>query len=93
MLGNTDYRWLADESGYVSMSAAATVWQHFGIADRVGFSILGGHPHCMLPEAQYPAVKAFINRFLLGGNDDTSNVRFAPDFTGKVDLSRWINYP
>lgn len=93
MLGNTDYRWLADESGYVSMSAAATVWQHFGIADRVGFSILGGHPHCMLPEVQYPVVKAFINRFLLGGNDDTANVRYAPDFTGKVDLSRWITYP
>lgn len=93
MLGNTDYRWLADESGYVSMSAAATVWQRLGIADRVGFSILGGHPHCMLPEAQYPVVRAFINRFLLGTDDDTSDVRYAPDFTGKVDLTKWFTYP
>lgn len=90
MLGNTDYHWLADESGYVSMNAAIQVWQHFGVADRIGFSIEGGHGHCQLPQSQYPEVRAFINRFLLGGNDDTSNVRHAPDFTGKVDLSRWI---
>lgn len=32
------------------------------------YSIVGGHPHCMLPESQYPEVEAFIDKFLLGKN-------------------------
>ena len=93
MIGNTDYRWLADESGYVSMNAAMKVWEQYGIADRVGYSIVGGHPHCMLPESQYPEVSAFIRRFLLGEDVPTAGVAIAPDFKGKTDLSRWIVKP
>ncbi|MBR2770602.1 MAG: hypothetical protein IKD78_01075, partial [Bacteroidales bacterium] len=89
---NTDYKWLADESAYVSINAAMKVWQQYGIADRVGYSIVGGHPHCMLPESQYPEVKAFIQRFLLGEDVSTAGVAKAPDFKGKTDLTRWINF-
>ena len=92
ILGNTDYKWLADESAYVSINAAMKVWQQYGIADRVGYSIVGGHPHCMLPESQYPEVKAFIQRFLLGEDVSTAGVAKAPDFKGKTDLTRWINF-
>lgn len=93
VLGNTDYRWLADESAYVSLNAARKVWQQFGIADRMGYSIIGGHPHCLLPECQYPEVEAFIDKFLLGKKDvNTDNIRIAPDFEGKIDLSQWIKY-
>lgn len=93
VLGNTDYKWLADESAYVSVNAARRVWESFGIADRMGYSILGGHPHCMLPHDQYYEVGAFIDRFLLGkSNVDTHDIGVAPMFKGKVDLSRWINY-
>jgi len=57
----------------------------------MGYSIIGGHMHCMLPESQYPEVEAFIDKFLLGKTDvDTSNIRIAPDFEGKVDLDKWI---
>ena len=91
VIGNTDYKWLADESAYVSLNAARKVWEKFGIADRMGYSIIGGHMHCMLPESQYPEVEAFIDKFLLGKTDvDTSNIRIAPDFEGKVDLDKWI---
>lgn len=90
ILGNTDYQWLADESGYVSANAARKVWERFGIADRMGWSIEGGHPHCMLPESQYPEVEAFIDRFLLG-KDVPTVVMKAPMFED-VDLSRWIKY-
>ncbi len=88
VLGNTDYEWLADESGYVSCQAARKVWEHFGIADRMGFSIIGGHGHCQLPEEQYPEVEAFIDKFLLGKNTDT-NVTKAPMFE-QVNYQRWI---
>ena len=72
VLGNPDYVWLADESGYVSCRAARKVWETFGIADRMGFSIVGGHGHCQLPESQYPEVEAFVDKFLLGKKDASS---------------------
>jgi hypothetical protein len=94
VLGNTDYRWLADESAYVSLNAARKVWEKLGIADRMGYSINGGHMHCQLPESQYPEVEAFIDKFLLGKTDvDTRNILIAPqEFKEKVDLSKWIKY-
>jgi len=71
VLGNTDYEWLADESGYISSVAALEVWKKFGIEDRMGYSIEGGHMHCMLPECQIPEVAAFLDKFLLGKEADT----------------------
>lgn len=85
VLGNTDYEWLAEESNYVSCQAARMVWKAFGIEDRMGFSIQGGHMHCMLPKSQYPEVEAFIDKFLLGKTDvDT--------FVTKVDMFEDMDY-
>lgn len=89
VLGNTDYKWLSDEAGFVSCNAAKQAWEKFGIGDRMGYSIMGGHPHCMLPEAQFPEVEAFIDRFLLYKDVDT-NVGIAPMFQD-VDLNMWIS--
>ena len=72
LIGNPDYKWLADESMLVSAEAARHVWQKFGIADRMGWTIADGHMHCMLPEKQYAEVQAFIDRFLLGREADTN---------------------
>jgi len=74
ILGNPDYKWLADKSALESVKAAREVWRRFGIDDRMGWSILGGHPHCQLPEKQFPEVQAFIDKFLLGRNADTQGV-------------------
>jgi len=65
ILRNPDYKWLADESARVSGQAARKVWERFGIGDRMDISIVGGHPHCILPESQYPIVEAFLDKFLL----------------------------
>ncbi|WP_368162037.1 alpha/beta hydrolase family protein, partial [Bacteroides cellulosilyticus] len=89
VLGNPDYVWLADESGYVSCRAARKVWETFGIADRMGFSIVGGHGHCQLPESQYPEVEAFVDKFLLGKKDANTEVTIAPLYE-KVDYERWL---
>ena len=75
LLGNPDFRWLADESMLVSAREARKVWERFGIADRMGWSIVDGHGHCQLPESQWPEVLAFIDKFLLGRNTDTSDIR------------------
>lgn len=71
LLGNPDYKWLADEAMLPSARAAKKVWQQFGIEDRMDFSIVGGHPHCMLPESQMPLVQAFIDKFLLHREAET----------------------
>ena len=75
LLGNPDYEWLADGSMLVSAQAARKVWERFGIADRMGWSIVDGHGHCQLPESQFPEVQAFIDKFLLGRTTDTDDIR------------------
>lgn len=90
MLGNPDYEWLADPAAYVSMNAAMKVWEKFGIADRVGYSIVAGHGHCQLPPSQYPEVEAYIDKFLLGKTDANTLVRVAPESYSEIDLDKWI---
>lgn len=79
LLGNPDYEWLADGSMLPSAQAALKVWERFGISDRMGWSIVGKHGHCQLPQTQWPEVQAFIDRFLLGRPSDTKNVRRVED--------------
>ena len=99
MLGNPDYLWLADGSGYVSMEAARKVWEQYGVADRCGYSIINGHSHCQLPQSQYAEVEAYLDRFLLGKDVDTDNVRKAPFYqeggsraTPLEDLGQWMDW-
>lgn len=99
MLGNPDYKWLADGSGYVSMVAARKVWQQYGIGDRCGYSIVGGHSHCQLPQNQYAEVEAFLDKFMLGiETANTDNVARAPYYTDDAgatpleELGQWMDW-
>ena len=88
LLGNPDYKWLADDAMLPSAQAARRVWERFGIADRMGWSIVDGHGHCQLPERQWPEVQAFIDKFLLGRTADTRNVTIVsvkPSATAKAE--------
>jgi len=90
VLGNPDYTWLADESGYVSCRAAHEVWKAFGVPERFGFSIVGGHGHCQLPDSQRPEVEAFVDAFLLGDPNVDTDVTISPyDY---VDDRRWYQW-
>ena len=90
VLGNTDYEWLADEAGYVSCVAAREVWKKFGIEDRMGFSIQGGHGHCQLPQSQYPEVEAFIDKFLLGKEDANTIIMHVDKTLEDNEVQKWI---
>lgn len=92
MLGNPDFVWLADPSAYVSMNGAIKVWEQFGIDDRVGYSIVANHGHCQLPEVQFPEVEAYIDRFLLGKENQNTKVRIAPESYKDIDLDWWIGW-
>lgn len=90
VLGNPDYVWLAEQSGYISCRAAHEVWKAFGISDRFGYSIIAGHRHCALPANQYPEVEAFVDKFLLGDMEADTEVRISP--YENVDYLRWIQW-
>ena len=88
--GNTDYEWLANPSCYVSARAAHKVYQTFGIEDRFGFYIDGGHGHCNVPTSQTPAIEAFVDKFLLGNTAANTNITVHPyDY---IDYSRWFDW-
>ena len=74
LLGNPDFKWLADPAMLASAKEAKKVWEKFGIADRMGWSIVNGHGHCQLPESQFPVVSAFIDKFLLGKDVKTDGM-------------------
>ena len=61
LLGNPDFKWLADEGMRVSADAARQVWQQFGIGERFACDIVGGHGHCQLPESQYAIVDRYLD--------------------------------
>ena len=41
---------------------------------NIGYSIVGGHPHCPPPLSQYSEVEAFVDKFFLGKEDIDTNV-------------------
>lgn len=89
VVGNPDWEWLAEESSYVSCRAARKVWETFGIADRMGFTIVGGHPHCMVPESQHEDIGAFVDKFLLGKKEVDTNITKAEMYKD-VDYMKWM---
>jgi hypothetical protein len=76
-LGNPEYEWLGDESGYKSVMAAAEVFKALGISDHLGYDFTGNHPHCSPPATQTASVKTFADRYLKG-TSTTSNVAIKP---------------
>ncbi len=90
VLGNPDFEWLAEESGYVSCTAAKKVWDTFGISERFGYSIVSGHGHCQLPDIQRPEVEAFIDKFLLGDFTADTNIEIHP--YQSTDYKKWSNW-
>ncbi|HLI77920.1 MAG TPA: hypothetical protein VKV02_13320, partial [Acidobacteriaceae bacterium] len=85
--GNTDFYWLSNRSNYVSSRATQKVYNQFGIGDRFGFYIDGGHAHCATLPSEAPAISAFVNKFMLGQASVNSDVEVTPFPT--LDTNRW----
>lgn len=90
VLGNPDYEWLAEQSGYVSSRAALRVYETFGIGDRFGYSAISGHRHCRLPDSERPYVEAFVEKFLLG-NSGVNSVVMSHPFP-ELDHEKWTRW-
>lgn len=85
--GNTDFYWLSNRSNYVSARATQRIYDAFGIGDRFGFYIDGGHPHCGTLPAEAPAIGAYLDKFLLGNTTANTDVEVNP--FPALDYSRW----
>lgn len=90
VLGNANYEWLCDHSGYVSCRGAEVVYNAFGISDRFGFVFDGGHFHCQASELQINAVKAFIAKFMFDDNTANTTIREITPTLQNVDYNKWI---
>ncbi|HKO18042.1 MAG TPA: hypothetical protein VJU82_04065 [Acidobacteriaceae bacterium] len=85
--GNSDYYWLSNRSNYISARATQLIYNTFGIGDRFGFYIDGGHPHCGTLPAEAPSITAFVSKFMLGSTAVNSDVEVNP--YSKLDFGRW----
>ncbi len=90
--GNTDYTWLGNPSCYVCGQACARIYQQFGIGDRYGFDVDGGHSHCTFPSDQESEVQYFLDRFIKGNTNLTQTVRTAPGSYTNINYSRWTTW-
>lgn len=88
--GNTDFYWLSNRSNYVSARATQRIYDTFGIGDRFGFYIDGGHPHCGTLPAEAPAIAGYLDKFLLGDATANTDVKVNPYPT--LDFSRWTEW-
>ncbi len=90
-LGNPEYEWLGDESGYKSTIAASEVFKAMGVADHIGWDFTGNHAHCSAPSSQTNSVKVFVDRYLKGGTAATNvaikpnSSKFMLDTAGVID--------
>jgi hypothetical protein len=90
-LGNQDFEWLGDESGWKSVNAAKEVWKALGVPDGIGFDFTSNHGHCQAPTSQTNTSNAFVVRFLRGKTANSA-IAFQPqegnsdlDFTNVID--------
>ena len=91
ILGNPEYEWLGDESGYKSTIAAIEVFKAMGVADHIGYDFTGNHAHCSAASSQTASVKTFVDRYLKGGTGATAvaikpnSSKFMLDTAGVID--------
>ena len=87
VLGNPDYTWLGDPSGYPTTMAAIEIYKAMGIEDRIGFNFAKGHSHCQAASSQTTACQKYIDRFLKGNTSVDTKIR---ENALKDDYAKWI---
>jgi autotransporter-associated beta strand protein len=91
--GNPDFTWLGNPSCYVTSKAVEQIYNNFGLPDRFGYNIVGGHNHCSTTSTIDSEMGAFINKFLLGSNTVNTVIRDVdPNITSTVNAARWTQW-
>ena len=90
VIENLDYVWLGPQSDFGCMTAAQLVYQSLNATNSMGFSQIGGHPHCQFDSRQQSELTSFVNRFLLDQDVDTTVFNNGGNFT--FDKTKWIDW-
>jgi len=90
--GNPDYTWLGNPSCYVCCRAVEQIYGTFGIPDRFGYNILGGHAHCSTTTTIDNEMGAFINKFLLDQTNVNTLIRDYDSSYSTVDYGTWYSW-
>jgi len=89
---NPDYLWLSNPSCDVCSRACQRAYNDLRIGDRFGYSIVGGHLHCQVPDIQIPEIGMFVDKFLLGKDSINTNYVVDSPYTYTIDTSPWITF-
>jgi hypothetical protein len=86
-----DILWIGPQSSWSAANAARKVWQALGVSETMGYSLTTGHTHCVLPSSQQAEVDAYLQKYLIGGGTEKTNVmRNDPGVT--FHEAMWINW-
>jgi hypothetical protein len=91
IIENTSMEWLGNLSCWTTGNAAHMIWEALGVPDKMGFSQVGNHNHCMFPSSQVSELTAYIQKFLLGNNSGNTNI-MKTDGGLHFDEARWIDW-
>lgn len=91
-MGNRDFEWLGDESGYKSIVTAKEVWKALGVEASIGYDFTTGHPHCTAAESQVDTANAFVDKFLKGQDVDTDIAIEPPPNGFQLDHTQNIDW-
>ncbi|KAF1915599.1 hypothetical protein BDU57DRAFT_518648 [Ampelomyces quisqualis] len=81
--------WLGPGSTTACMKAGRLIYKAYGVPDNMGFTGSGNHNHCSFPSNQQTELTAFINKFLLNQDANTSGVEKGP---GGTDPTQYIDW-
>ncbi|KAI0018578.1 carbohydrate esterase family 15 protein [Xylariomycetidae sp. FL0641] len=81
-----DIDWLGPVSTTGCMKAGRLIYKAVGAPNNMGFSLVGGHSHCMFPSAQQADLTTYMNYFLLAGDTAPGAVEKS---SATVDVADW----
>lgn len=93
VIENTSMHWLGKISTFTASAVAHRIWEALGVPDRMAYSQLGGHDHCVFPAAQQPLLTAYVNEFLSGGASGAFETNVLETDGGyTLDEARWVDW-
>ncbi|HKO91001.1 MAG TPA: hypothetical protein VJU61_07615 [Polyangiaceae bacterium] len=91
VIENTSQFWLGKRSTFTNSAIAHRIYEALGIPDSMAYSQIGDHAHCQFPASQIPLLTAYVQKFLIGGGTDNTNV-IETDGGFVVDEARWVDW-
>ncbi|KAI1333934.1 carbohydrate esterase family 15 protein [Xylariaceae sp. FL0016] len=84
-----DIDWLGPVSTTGCMKAGRMIYKGVGAPTNMGFSLVGGHSHCMFPSSQQTDLTTYMNYFLLAGTTAPGEVEKSSATVSMSDWAPW----